>query len=904
MTRASSSSRDEPPEQAWHALHIDEVRERLGGADEGLGEQEIEARRQRYGPNRLPQPKRPGLAVIIARQFQDPLIYILAIAALVSLAISNVASAGFIGAVLLVNSAIGAFQEWRAEGSAEALQDVMRLRTQVLRGGRRLEVDSQELVPGDLVLVEAGAAVPADIRLIEARRLQTDESMLTGESLPVAKEAEAELGAQTPLAERSTLLHAGSAVLNGSGRGLVCRTGAATEIGRIAESLARDRGEAPPLVIKLQRFTRRIAVVVLAAIALLSAVQLWQGADPLQIFFVGVALAVSAIPAGLPVAITVAMSIATHRLALRHVIVRQLPAVEGLGSCTLVASDKTGTLTANALTVKRLHLPGAGAFEVGGEGDEPRGDIVREDGDPPAPDAEERIWALARTGALCNAGELRVDGDAIERTGDSVDVAFLVLAAKLGLTRDRLLDDHPELGQIPFESERRFAASFNKVDGRVEAHVKGAAQTVTSMCHEADGQAIAAAEETLAGRGYRVLALARGEVAQRQDGDYRAEDLEGLELLGLAALIDPVRPEVPDAIQRCHKAGVEVRMITGDHPQTGLAIARELGIADAEGQVVTGNDLRDLEEDAPALAQRIAEARVFARIEPTQKTEVVKHLQAGGHFVAVTGDGVNDAPALKAAHIGVAMGAGGTDVARDAAALILTDDNFASIVAGIEEGRGAYDNVRKVTWLLLATGAAEVLLFVLAILTGLPLPLSAVQLLWLNLVTNGIQDVALAFEKVEPGVLRRPPRPPQQPVFDRQMIRQVLLSGAYIGTAAFAVYWLLLGPLGMGEQDARNVLLLLMVQFENAHVFSCRSETRSLMRVPLRANPWIVLAVIGAHGVHISAMFTPGLSQVLEISPVTPAIWLALLPLPLSLLLFDEMAKWLHRRSQVHGSDR
>lgn len=469
-------------------------------------------------------------------------------------------------------------------------------------------------------------------------------------------------------------------------------------------------------------------------------------------------------------------------------------------------------------------------------------------------------------------------------------------------TRERLLDEHPELGQIPFESERRFAASFNAVDGRVEAQVKGAAETVMAMCQDADAQAIAAAEETLAARGYRVLALARGEVERREDNDYRAEDLEGLELLGLAALIDPVRPEVPDAIRRCQEAGVEVRMITGDHPKTGLAIARELGIADAESQAVTGDELRALEDDAPALEQRIAEARVFARIEPMQKTDIVERLQTQGHFVAVTGDGVNDAPALKAAHIGVAMGAGGTDVARDTAALILTDDNFASIVAGIEEGRGAYDNVRKVAWLLLATGAAEVLLFVLAILTGLPLPLSAVQLLWLNLVTNGIQDVALAFEKVEPGVLRRPPRPPNQPVFDRQMIRQVLLSGAYIGTVAFAVYWFLLGPLGMGEQEARNVLLLLMVLFENAHVFSCRSEIHSLTRVPLRANPWIVPAVIAAQGVHIVAMFMPGLNQVLEISPVTFGVWLALLPLPLSLLLFDEVAKWLHRQSVAEAS--
>ncbi|NBC22837.1 MAG: HAD-IC family P-type ATPase, partial [Gammaproteobacteria bacterium] len=423
--------------------------------------------------------------------------------------------------------------------------------------------------------------------------------------------------------------------------------------------------------------------------------------------------------------------------------------------------------------------------------------------------------------------------------------------------------------------------------------IKGAAEVVTGMCDGIDTDDVAAREEDLAEQGYRVLAVATGAV----DGD-DADELTGLEFLGLVALIDPVRPEVPEAIEQCHSAGVEVRMITGDHPRTGLAIARELGIAGDDDVAVTGRELKDLEDDPEEYDRRINRARVFARVEPTQKTAIVDRLQANGHFVAVTGDGVNDAPALKGAHIGVAMGKGGTDVARGAAALILTDDNFASIVHGIEEGRGAYDNVRKVTWLLLATGAGEVLLFFLAIFAGLPLPLNPIQLLWLNLVTNGIQDVALAFEKTEPGVLKRNPRSPDQPIFDRLMIRHTLTSGLYIGGVAFAVYYYLIQA-GYGEHEARNLLLLLMVLFENVHAFSCRSERRSAFRVPLTANLLLVAAVVAAHGVHIGAMFVPGLRDVLGIAPVSADVWLTLLPIAVSLLLVDEIAKLIHRRQEA-----
>jgi len=887
-------------ETPWHALPAEDALDRLESGGDGLGEDEAQARQAEFGPNELPREGRAGLLRVVLRQFRDPLIYILLIAGSVSLAIGSVNNALFIFAVLALNAGIGAWQEYRAETSAAALRETLAIRVRVRRDGSEREVPSAGLVPGDVVLLEAGDSVPADIRLLSGNNLHADESMLTGESLAVPKDADATLEEDTPLGERENLVHAGSAVVDGKGEGVVCRTGAASEVGRIAESLVGEE-QAPPLVLRLRRFTRRIAILVLAAIALLSVVQFWRGAELVQIFYLGVALAVSAIPAGLPVAITVALSIASSRMARRHVIVRQLQAVEGLGACTLVASDKTGTLTANVLTAKRIVLPDGEALDVEGEGYRPEGGITGPDGAEPDEDHRQTLRRLARAGVLCNEGEFRPgeseDGEpAVE--GDSVDIAFLVLGAKLGLERDELIADCAQTGEIPFESSRRYAATFHEADDGKRVFVKGAAEVVTGMCDGIDTDNVAEREADLAEQGYRVLAVATGSV-DSDDGDNSGEDdLADLEFLGLVALIDPVRPEVPEAIEQCHSAGVEVRMITGDHPRTGLAIARELGIAGEDDVAVTGRELKDLEGDPEEYDRRINRARVFARVEPTQKTAIVDRLQENGHFVAVTGDGVNDAPALKGAHIGVAMGKSGTDVARGAAALILTDDNFASIVHGIEEGRGAYDNVRKVTWLLLATGAGEVLLFFLAIFAGLPLPLNPIQLLWLNLVTNGMQDVALAFEKTEPGVLKRDPRSPDQPIFDRLMIRHTVTSGLYIGGVAFAVYYYLIQA-GYGEHEARNLLLLLMVLFENVHAFSCRSERRSAFRVPLTANLLLVAAVVAAHGVHIGAMFVPGLRDVLGIAPVSADVWLTLLPIAVSLLLVDEIAKLIHRRQEA-----
>jgi len=878
----------------WHARSPSAIVDDLDtDRRRGLDHEAVEPRQREFGVNRLPRKRRAGVVRVFLRQFRDPLIYVLLAAAIVSVAIGNLADAAFIAAVLLLNAGLGTFQEYRAETAASALEQVITVISRVIRGGDERELEAEELVPGDLVRLESGDAVPADLRLLESAGLRVDESLLTGESTPVEKDADADVDEDTALAERETMAHAGSTVLSGRALGVVVGTGKHTEIGRIAESLAQEQ-QVPPLVLRMRRFTRTIAVAIAVVVLVLGGVQFLRGAEPVELFFLAVALAVSAIPAGLPVAITVALSIASSRMADRNVVVRRLPAVEGLGACTLIASDKTGTLTENRLTVRSLVGPGDGRqAELSGESDALEGELAV-DGEAASLEDHEWLVKLLETGLACNEGRIESTDDGLEAEGDTVDVAFLVAAGKAGLGRDGWLEDHEQLGSIPFESERRFAASFHRHGDAVVAHVKGAAEVVLEMC-EGDVEAALEAEEKLAADGYRVMALARGEVDADAAESGDEASLRGLEFLGLVGLIDPVRPEVEGAVARCRDAGVGVCMITGDHPTTALGIAREIGFADADDEAIVGSSL-DAVEGEEGADGRFRDAHVFARVEPLQKTDIVERLRDAGHFVAVTGDGVNDAPALRRAHISVAMGRGGTDVARNAADLILTDDNFASIINGVEEGRVAYDNVRKVIWLLLSTAVAELMLFALAVALDTPLPLTPVQLLWLNLVTNGIQDVALAFERGEPGVLSRPPRRPDEPIFDRLMVEQVLLSGVYMGLVAFAVFMVLLGPFGMDTFDARNLLVLLLVLFENVHAFNVRSETRSAFRIPLAANPLLVLSVLLAQAIHVASMFVPGWRDVLQIAPVSPWVWSALLAVTLSKFLVVEIYKWLRGR--------
>ena len=888
-----------PHARAAAAVQL-ELESPAGGLDEATAGERL----QRFGRNALPRAPARSLLAIFLSQFRSPLIYVLLLAALISLSLEEFTDAIFIAAVLLVNAAIGTIQEFGAQRSAESLQKLVTTRATVRRDGEPRDIDAEELVPGDLVLLDSGSRVPADLRLVAEQRLSIDESLLTGESNAVVKDAAAVLEADTATADRVNMAYAGSIVASGRGRGVVVATGRETLLGQIAaEVLGRDTGK-PPLLLRMERFTVRIAIAVAVAAAALAAISLARGMPLSEIFLLAVALAVSAIPEGLPVALTVALAVGLQRMARRNVIVRRLVAVEALGSCTCIASDKTGTLTVNQLTVKMVQLPDQPPWLVTGEGLSPEGTIVVPEGGRRS-DHEEQLSRLCQAGVLANEAVLAERGGQWTGRGDTVDLALLVLARKIGLTRATLEEQWPQLATVPYEPAIRFSASLNGREGREFASVKGAVETLLPMCRDmltAEGPValepgqIRAQAVALARDGFRVLALADGPMPPGGAGSFGRDDLEGLTLLGLIGMSDPLRPEALPAIEDCEAAGVDVRMVTGDDPETALAISREIGLASRREDVVTGQQLQAARnEGEKALTGLCEQARVFARVEPHQKLEIVCALQNSGHFVAVTGDGVNDAPALRAAQVGVAMGRGGTDVARETAEIILTDDNFASVVAGIEEGRIAYGNIRKVIFLLISTGAAEIVLFMLAVMVGLPLPLLAVQLLWLNLVTNGIQDVALAFEPGEGDELRRPPRPPQEPIFNRIMIERVLLSAAVMGVVGFLYYEHALAT-GHDVDEARNSLLLLMVLFENMQAFNSRSETLSVFaHDPLR-NKILLLGTVAAQLVHIAAMYTPGLRDVLGLAPVSLDHWLELLLLALSLVLAMELAKLYTRR--------
>ncbi|MCS6915698.1 MAG: HAD-IC family P-type ATPase [Myxococcota bacterium] len=899
-TKASSGPVDTGA-SPWHAWTHEAVMTAMGARPEGLHSAEVRERLERYGPNQLPRQPPPSLLRILARQFRSPLIYILALAAVASLVIGDLSDAAFIGAVLAINALIGGWQEWRAEQSTRALQQLLYIRAAVQRDGEVREVDAEEVVPGDLVWLESGVRVPADLRLLMTSGLEVDESLLTGESLPVVKDASWIGPEGTPLGDRRNMAHAGCIVVRGRAQGVAVGTGTSTVVGRLALDVLAAGGGKPPLIVRMERFNRMVAIaIVVAAVTVGLLGVLIHHHQLTEMFLFAVALTVSAIPEGLPAALTVALSVATTRMARRGVIVRRLAAVEGLGSCTLIASDKTGTLTCNELTVREIRAGGL-VYEVTGQGFAPEGE-VRRGGRPITAEEQGQLVALARVAVLCNEADLHLrDGSWVWR-GDPTDVALLSLAHKLGLTREAELARHPQLNHIPFEPERQFAASYHEEGGVVRVFVKGAPERVLGLCAWPSEATLAAAQQEasdLAARGFRVLALAEGPAPQGLGPAEVPPEPSGLSLLGFVGMIDPLRPGVREAVAACQAAGITVWMITGDHPVTALAIARDLGLAETPEQVVTGAQLEQLADSD--LEQVTRRARVFARVTPRQKLELVRAARRAGHFVAVTGDGVNDAPALREAHIGVAMGRGGTDVAREAAELVISDDNFATIVAGIEEGRVAYDNVRKVIYLLVSTGAAELVMVALAVTVGLPLPLTAVQLLWLNLVTNGIQGIALAFEPKEGGVLDRPPRPPQERIFNRLMVERTLLAALTMGGVGFGAFrWMLAA--GWGEAAARNGLLLLMVLFENIHIGNCRSETRSALQLSPLRSPLLLGGAIGALLLHVVAMHLPLGQRVLGTSVVPLFDWAILLGLALSIFVVMELHKLV--RSLIAGAAR
>lgn len=890
---------------AWHTLTGQEALDRLAVDREGLSEEVAATIRQEVGSNTFPSQEPPSFWSIVLHQFLSPLIYILIAAAVVSLFIGEITDAVFIGIVLLINAGLGTYQEYRAEQNAAALQRMLKIYATVRRDGREQNLDAEDLVPGDIVLLESGHRVPADIRLLDTHSLTVDESFLTGESAAATKNAAAELDADTEVSDRSNLAYAGATVLSGRATGVVVAIGLHTEIGKIAAATSEGEATKAPLVVRMDQFVQYVSFAVLGAVVLLIAIAMWQGTPFTEVFFLSVALAVSAIPEGLPVAMTVALSIAASRMSQKRVIARKMTAVEGLGSCTLIASDKTGTLTVNRQTVKTVALPSGARFNVSGEGYNGDGTVSESDGEALDETHRARLETLTRAGVLANEGSLYQHNGAWQQAGDAVDVGFLALGYKLGLEPQAVRGAVEQVGSIPYESERQYAAIAVRDDDEVRVAMKGATERVLDFCDTIEGEgeprpidrdAIIEQADQLAAEGYRVIAVAQGTGRAPTGADGMEEDdLSSLTLLGLIGMIDPLRPEAKQAVDTCQAAGVEVAMITGDHPATALAIARDLGLAATPDDVVVGRELPETESPHDlAFADRVRDKRVFARVSPLQKLRIVEVLRADGHFVAVTGDGVNDAPALRTANIGVAMGSG-TDVAKDTASIIVTDDNFASIVDGVREGRIAYENVRKVIYLLVSTGAAEIALFLAAVLIGLPLPLLAIQLLWLNLVTNGIQGVALAFEGGEPDTMQRKPRDPAEGIFNPLMIWQVLLSGGVMFAGTIGLWYWLLGT-GATEEGARSLVLTLMVLFQNFHVFNTRSEHTSAFRVPLRNNRFVVLGVPAVLALHLLAINTPFMQSVLEVAPLSFGQFGLLVALAASILVVLELFKLVQRR--------
>jgi magnesium-transporting ATPase (P-type) len=881
------------PNEEWHTFSGDKIADYWKVSEQGLSKDEHKQRLALYGPNELPHSGAPGLFKVVVQQFIHPLIAILAAAAVLSLAVGEAADAMFIVLVIVLNSALGAWQEYSAGKRAEGLRSLLEIKTRVYREGVWDTVEASSLVPGDIVSLASGMKVPADLYVQEAFQVQTDESFLTGESMP-AQKGENILAKDVALADRSNMLYAGGTIVTGRAVGWVVATGLDTQVGRIAGHVNESVTAKPPLVQRMERFIRHLTLVIVALSLFLALGMRIQGAEWSGIFLFVVALAVAAIPEGLPVGMTVALSLATRRMAARNVIVRKLTSVESLGSCTVIASDKTGTLTLNEQTVASWIPPSGEPVFFSGKGYHGRGAPTTPSGDALPPNGVSEVFM--RVAVLSNEADLKpIDSKEGEWTyaGDAMDVALLAMVWKTGTDPYSLRFSHPLLEVLPYESEQKFSAALWAESGGGYAGMKGAPETVLSRCFlsEAEKEGWINKAVELAGRGYRVLAFA-GKAWEGEKPELAKTIEGGLTFLGYAAFIDPLRPGATDAVAECKRAGIKVIMITGDHPNTAAYLAGKLGLIETEGRVLSGDRLQELaaEGDA-AFCEAVNACHVFARVSPTQKLAITDALIRSGEFVAVTGDGVNDAPALKRANIGVAMGSG-TDVARETANMIVTDDDFASIVAGIALGRQAYDNVRKVILFLISNGFGLVLTCVLALPLGLGLPFLPVQLLWLNLVTNGIQDVALAFEAGEPGNMLRPPRKPNEGVFNRSMIRQTVLSGTVMGLLGLGLWYFLTDILLMSEGEARTWLVLLVVFMQNIQVLNSRSEIRSVFQVSVGANPLLMGGVVLAQLVHFFAMHLPFMQALLHLEPISFSAWFVVLLIALPVLLVMEVYKF------------
>lgn len=885
----------------WQNLGINAIRELLKVPIVGLSDSDAKQILLSVGPNTLKE--RPGISFsrILLRQFESPMILILLTAAIIAGISGNSEDTIFITIVLALNTTLGASQEFRAERGARSLRNLISVNATVKRDNRIVSINAIDLVPGDTIFLESGNFVPADIRLETSNALKVDESILTGESMAVEKQSSWIATSQVDLADIRNMVFAGTVVNHGRATGIVVETGTRTQLGIIATQVESEDAGTPPLVKRMQKFSQIIAIgVVLVASSLALFELIVHQSSPADAFEFAVALAISAIPEGLPIALTITLAVASIRMSRRHAIVRRLAAVEGLGSCTMIATDKTGTLTCNELTIKKLHLPNNSDYDVGGVGYNSNGDILDDKSLITRP--TEEIVRLATAGFLCNEAHFDQKPDETYKFhGDAVDLAFIFLGLKCGLNKHKLISETSLLHQIPFEPELQFAATWHGIPGKPEIRIsaKGAPERIIEMCslQESERSREINAAMNLASQGYRVIALAGKSISRHKNHNMISGTPSGLNYLGCVAMIDPPRHGVQESIRQCKNAGISVIMVTGDHIMTAIAIAKSLGLVNpnnnGNGAVYSGHDIENALPEQ--LQDYLATGRVFARVNPSQKLRLVRTAQQMGHFVAVTGDGANDAPAMRASNIAVAMGRSGTDVARESADLVLSDDNFATIVAGIEEGRIAYDNIRKVIVLLVSTGLGEIMMVLTALLTGYPLPLLPLQLLWLNVATEAIQDEALAFEPNEGDVMQRKPRPTEEPIFNRILIERIVIGSLVMGAVGFSLFaiWI---QTGHSLQESRNALLLLMVLFENVHLANCRSELKSVFKLSPLRSPALIFGVVLALSFHILAMHTTWFQRVLKVQPVSWKSWILLIMLALSILPVIEIHKWICRR--------
>ena len=874
-------------QEAWHALPAATVAQRLEtDTSQGLTKTEVARRLAEHGPNEVVRERPHSPLALLLSQFRDFMILVLLAAAIVSGVIGEPQDAIAILLIVLLNAVIGAVQEYRAERAVAALRAMAAPAARVIRQGERVSIEGIEVVPGDLVVLEAGEVVPADLRLVESAGLLTDESVLTGESQGVEKSTDPLATPDLSLPERVNVAFKGSLVRRGRGLGLVVATGMATEFGRIAELLEGETGGRTPLQTRLARFGRYLALATLAICALVFVAGLLQGQPPLLMFLTAVSLAVAAIPEALPAVVTVSLALGARTLSRQAALVRRLPAVEALGSVTAICADKTGTLTRNHMSAEALVAAGERRDALPGIGQ------------------ERSPWgALARAMALSNDVVVTSEG----ATGDPTEVALFEAARESGYAKEELEQSWPRVAELPFDSERSRMATLHEHEGRVEVLVKGAPEAVLTRCdalldeagpESFDRERLLAQADELAAEGYRVLALAQ-RTLPALPAEATPDTVEReLTLLGLVALIDPPRPEVPRSVAECLTGGITPIMITGDHPGTARAIARRLGLIADDGEVLTGSDLSRLSDEE--LSRAAETVRVYARVSPEQKTRIVKALQANGELVAMTGDGVNDAPALKRADIGVAMGRRGTDVAREAADMVLLDDDFSTIVRAVRLGRRIFDNIRKFIKDTMSSNSGEIWTLFLAPFLGLPIPLLPIHILWINLVTDGLPGLAFTAERAEPGLMQRPPRPPRESIFAHGMWQHILWVGLFVGGLSIASQaW----AIGRGSEHWQTVVFSVLTISQLFHSMAVRSERASLLQIGVATNPAMLAAVTLTLLLQLAVIYTPALQPIFHTQSLPLVDLLVVLALSSLVLIAVEIEKWMMRREWIYRPD-